>query len=56
MNGLVGAAFGLMVFAAWITHIYHGFADEAWGWFIAGMIFFPVGIVNGIGIWFGWWS
>jgi hypothetical protein len=55
MENAIGIAIGLAIFAAWITHIVNGFATEAWGWLIAGMMFFPIGIINGFGIWFGWW-
>lgn len=49
----VGAVLG--VFASWLTHIVHCFQTEAWGLLIAGAIFFPIGIINGIGLWFGFW-
>ncbi len=39
----------------WITHIFTCFSDGMWGFLIAGAIFFPAGIVHGIGIWFGAW-
>ena len=29
--------------------------EAAWGFLIAGAIFFPVAIVHGVGIWFGFW-
>ena len=50
-------ALGLFVTlaAAWLTHVVHCFTTEAWGLLIGGAIFFPVAIVNGIGIWFGLW-
>ena len=41
--------------AAWLTHVYVCFSEQSWGFLIAGAIFFPVGIVHGIGIWFGVW-
>jgi hypothetical protein len=37
---------------AWFTHIITCFATEAWGFLIAGAIFFPVGIFHGIYLWF----
>ena len=55
MDGLFAAAFGITMFAAWLTHVIHCFTTEAWGLLIGGAIFFPVAIVNGIGIWFGFW-
>jgi len=40
---------------AWVSHLYVCFTAELWGFLIAGAIFFPVGIIHGFGIWFGWW-
>ena len=40
--------------AAWITHIMVCFKTAAWGFLIAGAIFFPVAWVHGTGLWFGW--
>ncbi len=42
-------------FAAWITHLVVCFQGNRWGFLIAGALFFPIAIVHGIGIWFGWW-
>jgi len=38
---------------AWLTHIITCISDDRWGLLIAGAIVFPVGIVHGIGVWFG---
>jgi predicted membrane channel-forming protein YqfA (hemolysin III family) len=37
---------------AWFTHIITCFSTAAWGFLIAGAIFFPVGIFHGIYLWF----
>lgn len=37
---------------AWFTHLFHCFADGTWGFLIAGAIFFPIGIIHGIYLWF----
>ena len=42
-------------FAAWLQHLYTCFTQDRWGILIAGAICFPVGIVHGFGIWFGFW-
>jgi hypothetical protein len=42
-------------FAAWLTHVITCFATGAWGFLLAGAIFFPVGVIHGIGIWLGAW-
>lgn len=43
------------VVAAWFTHLYTCFTEQAWGFLIGGAIFFPVAWVHGTGIWFGVW-
>jgi len=42
-------------FAGWVTHIIVCIGAEAWGLLIAGAIFFPIGIIHGVGCWFGAW-
>lgn len=53
--GLLGIVIGLGSIAAWLTHIITCLADDKWGFLIAGAIMFPIGIIHGIGIWFGAW-
>ncbi len=55
MPALLGIGFILTLVAAWLTHLYISFTTAAWGFLIAGAIFFPIGIVHGIGSWFGAW-
>jgi hypothetical protein len=43
----------LLMVASWCTHIGVAFANEQWLLLIAGAIAFPIGMVHGIGIWFG---
>jgi len=45
--------FGLLF--AWLTHIIVSISAHAWGLLIAGAIMFPIGIIHGIGCWFGAW-
>lgn len=45
----------LTFFLAWLTHLYVCFTTAAWGFLIAGAIFFPIGIIHGIGVWIGIW-
>lgn len=58
-SGDVGAFIGVLLFAipvvAWLTHVVVCLKAGAWGFLIAGAIFFPIGIVHGIGLWFGVW-
>lgn len=56
---MFGALFGLCLVVAlpisWLTHVITCIQEATWGFLIAGAIFFPVGIVHGIGIWLGVW-
>lgn len=45
----------LIGFAAWLTHIVDCLKDEQWGFLIAGALAFPIAVIHGIGIWFGFW-
>lgn len=38
--------------AAWLTHLFTCFSQAAWGFLLAGAVFFPIGILHGIYIWF----
>lgn len=38
---------------AWITHILHCLVHAKYLLLIAGAFMFPVGIIHGVGIWFG---
>lgn len=42
----------LTTLAAWLTHIIFCFYTGAWGFLIAGAIFFPVGVLHGVYQWF----
>lgn len=53
MDNIFGFAIGLTILAAWLTHIVTCLASGAWGFLIAGAIFFPIGIIHGIGLWLG---
>jgi hypothetical protein len=52
---LVGLTIALVPVAAWFTHVITCLDEGAWGFLIAGALFFPIAIVHGIGIWFGVW-
>jgi len=45
----------LICIAAWLTHIFTALSNSEWGFLIAGALAFPIAIVHGIGIWFGFW-
>lgn len=55
MQSLVGISIALAVFASWLTHVVVCLMASKWGFLIAGSIFFPVGVVHGVGIWLGVW-
>lgn len=56
MKSSLATLFGLVLmvapFCAWLNHIIYCFSTESWGFLIAGAIFFPIGIVHGIYLWF----
>lgn len=39
----------------WITHVVVCLKAGSWGFLIAGAIFAPIGVIHGIGCWFGAW-
>ena len=55
--GNIGAIIAIVVyitmFAAWLTHVITCLAAGSWGFLVAGALLFPIAIVHGIGIWFG---
>jgi hypothetical protein len=55
MPQLLGLLVGLAAFAGWRQHLYTCFNEKLWGFLIAEAIFFPVAVIHGWGIWFGWW-
>lgn len=52
LGGLLTIGF---CYAAWLTSIVFCAAHGARPLLIASATFFPIGIVHGIGIWFGGW-
>jgi hypothetical protein len=52
LSCLLGAA---LCYAAWLTSIVFCAVNGARPLLIAAAMFFPVGIIHGIGIWFGGW-
>lgn len=63
IGGAVGSTLGCLWYAGlsivmlggWLTHIVVCFQRHYYGFLIAGAIFFPIAVIHGIGIWFGWW-
>jgi len=48
-------ATALTFFAAWVTHVIVCIKTASWVFLIAGALCFPIGMVHGIGVWFGAW-
>lgn len=48
-------AFFVTCVGAWGTHVIVCIKTSSWLFLIAGAIAWPVGVVHGIGIWFGAW-
>ncbi len=47
--------FGAFCYSAWLTSIVFCAATGLRALLIASAVFFPVGIVHGVGVWFGGW-
>ena len=43
----------LTFFASWLTHVITCLMEGSWGFLLAGAIFFPIGIIHGVGLWIG---
>ncbi len=50
---LAVASIPLTLFAAWLTHIIHCLVAAKYLLLIAGGIIAPIGVIHGIGLWFG---
>jgi hypothetical protein len=50
---LIGGS--LLIYAAWLTSIVFCAANGPRSLLIADAIVFPIGVVHGIGVWFGGW-
>ena len=55
MGNFAAITIFLIAAGAWFQHLYTCFTEEAWGFLIAGALFFPIAIVHGVGIWLGFW-
>jgi hypothetical protein len=52
-EALIGWVIGLGSLGAWLAHVVTCLSDGSWGYLVAGAVFFPIGIIHGIGIWLG---
>lgn len=53
MGEMSAIAVALMAASAWLTHVIVCLSLGKWGFLIAGALFFPIGIIHGVGLWFG---
>ena len=49
----VGMSVILTPIAAWITHVIHTIQSEEWIFLLIGSFIAPIGVIHGIGLWFG---
>lgn len=47
--------FAALFIAAWLTHVIVCIKASLWVFLVAGAIFAPIGVIHGIGVWFGAW-
>ena len=50
---IAGVTFVMTMIAAWLTHIFHCLFAAKYLLLIAGAFIAPVGVIHGIGLWFG---
>lgn len=51
--GLGYLAIVIACLAAWVTHVVICIKTASWLFLIAGALLAPIGVVHGIGVWFG---
>lgn len=49
---IMGWVIGISAICAWFTHIFFCFSTASWLLLLAGAIFFPIGIIHGVYLWF----
>ena len=54
-TALLWLLLGMAGYAAWLTSIVFCSTSSSWPLLVAGGLFFPVGVVHGVGLWFGGW-
>lgn len=52
MGNFLGLLLGIVFVLAWFNHIFTCFTQELWGFLVAGAIFFPIGVLHGMWLWF----
>jgi hypothetical protein len=52
MGSVIGGIIGFTCICAWLNHVFTCFSEGLWGFLLAGAIFFPLGILHGMWLWF----
>ena len=50
---VIGFALVVWAIASWLTHVFVCLGAGKWGFLIAGALLFPIALIHGTGIWFG---
>ena len=53
---VIGAAMILIPIAAWGFSIVHHLSNNEWGMLLVAGLIPPIGVIDGIGLFFGWWG
>ena len=55
MKAVITLLLQMITLGAWFQHIYTCFVEGALLFLVIGAGIIPIGVVNGLGIWFGFW-
>ena len=53
MSSLLGLLLAVWTIGSWLTHVIVCIQTASWLFLLAGAIFFPIGMIHGTGLWFG---
>lgn len=53
MNYVLGMSTLVAMVGAWFTHVIASLMAGKYLLLLVGVIFFPIGIIHGVGVWFG---
>jgi hypothetical protein len=51
---VIGIAFYVALFAAWVTHLVVAIGAKAWLFMIVGALLAPVAMAHGVSVWLGY--
>lgn len=46
----------LSIVAAWVTHVVVCIKTTSWSLLVFGIVVPPIGLIHGVGTWFGWFT